>query len=80
MVSYLNIGKGEHIQPLRSQSTCVRESGRLARRLGLADAVFIGLLIASMVTIFNAMSSAQLASLYPVPGGTHVYAGKRLGV
>lgn len=80
MISYPNIGKGEHVQPLRPQSICVRGSGRLARRLGLADAVFIGLLIASMVALFNAMSSAQLASLYPVPGGTHVYAGKRLGV
>ena len=81
-------------------------SDRLARRLTLADAVFIGLgsmlgagafvaiapaaetasaglliglLIAGVVALFNAMSSAQLASLYPVSGGTYVYAGKRLG-
>lgn len=81
-------------------------SDRLARRLSLTDAIFIGLgsmlgtgvfaaiapaagaasagmliglLIAGLVALFNAMSSAQLARLYPVSGGTYVYSDKRLG-
>ncbi len=84
----------------------MREPDRLARRLGLADAVFvgpgsmigagafvaispaaeaagtgllIGLLAAGAVALLNAMSSAQLARLYPVSGGTYAYAGRRLG-
>jgi APA family basic amino acid/polyamine antiporter len=78
----------------------------LARRLGLTDAVVIGvgsmvgagvfavwapaaraagdgllvgLLIAAVVAYCNATSSAQLAAVYPVSGGTYVYGRERLG-
>jgi APA family basic amino acid/polyamine antiporter len=81
-------------------------SGSLARRLGTADAVVIGLgsmigagvfsafapaaaaaggglllglLLAAGVAYCNAVSSAQLASQYPVSGGTYVYGRERLG-
>jgi APA family basic amino acid/polyamine antiporter len=81
-------------------------STRLARRLGLADAVVIGLgsmigagvfaafapaaeaagagllvglAIAGAVAFCNAVSSAQLAALYPESGGTYVYGRERLG-
>lgn len=79
---------------------------RLSRRLGLADAVVIGLgamigagvfaafapaaeaagaglLIglgaAGVVALCNALSSAQLAALYPESGGTYVYGRRQLG-
>ena len=79
---------------------------RLARRLGLADAVVIGLgsmigagvftafapaaeaagaglllglAIAGAVAFCNALSSAQLAAVYPESGGTYVYGRERLG-
>ena len=79
---------------------------RLARRLGLGDAVVIGLgsmigagvfaafgpaaeaagsgllvglAIAAFVAYCNATSSAELAALYPPPGGTYVYGRERLG-
>ncbi|HET6614466.1 MAG TPA: amino acid permease [Dehalococcoidia bacterium] len=79
---------------------------RLARKLGLADAVFVGLgamigagifsaiapaaaasgswmlvslAIAAGVALCNALSSAQLAALYPAAGGTYVYGRERLG-
>ncbi|HEX5467908.1 MAG TPA: amino acid permease [Gaiellaceae bacterium] len=79
---------------------------RLSRRLGLADAVVIGLgamigagvfaafapaaeaagaglLIglgaAGIVALCNALSSAQLAALYPESGGTYVYGRRQLG-
>ncbi|WP_329003128.1 APC family permease [Kribbella sp. NBC_00709] len=78
----------------------------LARRLGLGDAVLIGLgsmvgagvfvvwspaaraagsgllaglVIAAVVAYCNAASSAQLAAVYPVSGGTYVYGRERLG-
>lgn len=78
----------------------------LARRLGVADAVVIGLgsmvgagvfavwtpaaqaagsgllvglVIAAVVAYCNAVSSAQLAAVYPVSGGTYVYGRERLG-
>ncbi|MFK4086860.1 APC family permease [Kribbella sp. NPDC020789] len=78
----------------------------LARRLGLSDAVaigvgsmvgagvfavwqpaaqaagsglLIGLVIAAIVAYCNAASSAQLAAVYPVAGGTYVYGRERLG-
>jgi APA family basic amino acid/polyamine antiporter len=78
----------------------------LARRLGVFDAVviglgsmvgagvfavwapaaqaagsglLIGLLIAAIVAYCNAVSSAQLAAVYPVSGGTYVYGRERLG-
>jgi len=38
-----------------------------------------GLVIAAVVAFFNALSSAQLARLYPSSGGTYVYARERLG-
>jgi APA family basic amino acid/polyamine antiporter len=79
---------------------------RLARRLGTADAVIlglgsmigagvftvfapaaaaagtgllIGLVLAGAVAYANATSSAQLAALYPVAGGTYVFGRERLG-
>jgi len=79
---------------------------RLARRLGLGDAVLIGLgsmvgagvfavwspaahaagswlllglAIAAVVAYCNAASSAQLAAVYPVSGGTYIYGRERLG-
>ncbi|GAA1605174.1 APC family permease [Kribbella hippodromi] len=78
----------------------------LARRLGVGDAVLIGLgsmvgagvfavwspaaraagsglliglVIAAVVAYCNAASSAQLAAVYPVSGGTYVYGRERLG-
>ncbi|HEY4568951.1 MAG TPA: APC family permease [Kribbella sp.] len=78
----------------------------LARRLGVGDAVVIGLgsmigagvfavwspaaraagswlllglVIAAVVAYCNAASSAQLAAVYPVSGGTYVYGRERLG-
>ncbi|HUG50728.1 MAG TPA: APC family permease [Terrimesophilobacter sp.] len=78
----------------------------LERRLGLGDAVFIGLgsmigagvfaafapaaraagnglliglAIAAIVAFCNATSSAQLAAVYPVSGGTYVYGRMQLG-
>ena len=79
---------------------------QLARRLGVRDAVFVGLgamigagifsaiapaagaagswllvslAIAGAVALCNALSSAQLAALYPEAGGTYVYGRRRLG-
>jgi APA family basic amino acid/polyamine antiporter len=78
----------------------------LSRRLGVTDAVvigvgsmvgagvfavwvpaaqaagsglLIGLVIAAVVAYCNAASSAQLAAVYPVSGGTYVYGRERLG-
>ena len=39
----------------------------------------LGLLLASTLAFANALSSAQLASLYPQTGGTYLYANKVLG-
>jgi APA family basic amino acid/polyamine antiporter len=82
------------------------QPGRLARRLGLGDAVvlglgallgagvfaafapaaraagaglLLGLAVAAVVAYCNATSSARLAALYPVSGGTYVYGRERLG-
>jgi APA family basic amino acid/polyamine antiporter len=82
------------------------EYRRLARKLGLRDAVFLGLGamvgagvfsatapaadaagswllvslgIAAAVAFCNALSSAQLAAIYPAAGGTYVYGRQRLG-
>jgi APA family basic amino acid/polyamine antiporter len=79
---------------------------RLARRLGVGDAVviglgsmigagvfsaigpaaraagaglLIGLVIAAVVALCNATSSAQLAVVYPASGGAYVYGRQRLG-
>ena len=78
----------------------------LVRRLGVSDAVVIGLgsmvgagvfavwvpaaqaagsglllglAVAAVVAYCNAASSAQLAAVYPVSGGTYVYGRERLG-
>lgn len=41
--------------------------------------LLIGLLVASVVALCNATSSAQLAAIYPQSGGTYVYGRERLG-
>ena len=78
----------------------------LQRRLGTADAVFIGLgsmigagvfaafapaaqaagngllvglVVAALVAICNALASAQLAATFPTSGGTYVYGREQLG-
>jgi APA family basic amino acid/polyamine antiporter len=43
------------------------------------DWLLLGLLIAGIVALCNAMSSAQLAARHPESGGTYVYARERLG-
>ena len=43
------------------------------------SALLIGLVIAAVVAYCNAMSSARLAAMYPVSGGTYVYGRERLG-
>jgi APA family basic amino acid/polyamine antiporter len=87
-------------------STQAESQPGLARRLGITDAVvigvgsmvgagvfavwvpaaqaagsglLIGLGIAAVVAYCNAVSSAQLAAVYPVSGGTYVYGRERLG-
>jgi basic amino acid/polyamine antiporter, APA family len=89
----------------RADATSVQHR-LLARKLGLRDAVFIGLgamigagifsaiapaagvahswllvslAIAAAVAFCNALSSAQLAAIYPAAGGTYVYGRRRLG-
>src|SRR5881394_3656127 len=63
----------------------------LDRRLGVTDAVVIGLgsmlgagvlvalAVAGLVAFCNATSSARLAARYPESGGTYVYGRERLG-
>ena len=41
--------------------------------------LLVGLLLAALVALANARSSARLASLYPESGGTYVYGRERLG-
>ncbi|MEV5965149.1 APC family permease [Kribbella sp. NPDC051952] len=41
--------------------------------------LLIGLVVAAVVAYCNAVSSAQLAAVYPVSGGTYVYGRERLG-
>ena len=41
--------------------------------------LLVGLVLAALVAICNAFSSAQLAALYPGSGGTYLYGGERLG-
>jgi APA family basic amino acid/polyamine antiporter len=41
--------------------------------------LLVGLVIAAVVAYCNASSSAQLAAVYPVSGGTYVYGRERLG-
>ncbi len=91
---------------LYSQAMVPTSHPELARRLGLTDAVaigvgsmvgagvfavwqpaaqaagsglLIGLLLAAIVAYCNAASSAQLAAVYPVAGGTYVYGREQLG-
>ncbi|WP_337590367.1 APC family permease [Kribbella sindirgiensis] len=93
-------------RPWRKPTDMNTQQAQLARRLGVADAVVIGvgsmvgagvfavwapaaqvagswllvgLLIAAIVAYCNAASSAQLAAVYPVSGGTYVYGRERLG-
>ena len=42
-------------------------------------ALLVGLVIAAVVAYCNATSSAQLAAVYPVSGGTYAYGRERLG-
>jgi APA family basic amino acid/polyamine antiporter len=41
--------------------------------------LLLGLVIAAIVALCNALSSAQLAALHPESGGTYVYARRQLG-
>lgn len=41
--------------------------------------LLVGLLIAGVIAMCNAMSSGRLAALHPEAGGTYVYASKQLG-
>jgi len=43
------------------------------------DALLIGLVVAGVVALCNATSSAQLAAVHPESGGTYVYGRVRLG-
>ncbi|WP_428834426.1 APC family permease [Parafrigoribacterium mesophilum] len=43
------------------------------------NGLLIGLVIAALVAFCNATSSAQLAAVYPVSGGTYVYGRRQLG-
>ncbi|HEY9336228.1 MAG TPA: APC family permease [Kribbella sp.] len=106
-----DVNKAQHEQgPGQAKSGTDRQASPagagLARRLGLGDAVLIGLgsmvgagvfavwspaaraagsgllvglVIAAVVAYCNAVSSAQLAAVYPVSGGTYVYGRERLG-
>ena len=96
------VGRGD----LRRAGYAEPVEGAITRRLGLADAVVIGLgsmigagvfaafapaaaaagtgllaglVIAGVVALCNATSSAQLAAQYPVSGGTYVYGREVLG-
>ena len=41
--------------------------------------LLIGLAVAALVALCNALASAQLAAMYPTSGGTYVYGRERLG-
>lgn len=41
--------------------------------------LLVGLVIAAVVALANATSSAQLAAVYPTSGGTYIYGRQRLG-
>ncbi len=51
--------------------------GPAARAAG--GGLLLGLAVAAFVAYCNATSSAQLAAIYPVSGGTYVYGRERLG-
>lgn len=51
--------------------------GPAARAAG--SALLAGLVVAAVVAFANATSSAQLAAVHPVSGGTYVYGRERLG-
>ena len=51
----------------------------IAPAVGIAgSAALISLVIAGFVALFNSLSSAQLAAVYPESGGTYVYARKMI--
>jgi APA family basic amino acid/polyamine antiporter len=52
--------------------------GPAARAAG--SGLLLGLAVAAVVAYCNATSSARLAALYPVSGGTYVYGRERLGI
>jgi basic amino acid/polyamine antiporter, APA family len=100
-------GSGRRSRRVTESDRQAQQAGpALARRLGTADAVVIGLgsmvgagvfavwapaaraagtglllglLLAGIVAYCNAASSAQLAAVYPVSGGTYIYGRERLG-
>lgn len=43
------------------------------------NSLMLGLAVAALIAYCNATSSAQLAALYPVSGGTYIYGRERLG-
>jgi APA family basic amino acid/polyamine antiporter len=43
------------------------------------NGLLVGLVVAAVVALCNATSSAQLAAVYPTSGGTYVYGRERLG-
>src|SRR5262245_43322855 len=51
--------------------------GPAARAAG--SGLLLGLVIAGLVAYCNAISSAQLAAIYPESGGTYIYGRIRLG-
>ena len=52
----------------------------IAPAAGAADSwLLVSLMIAAAVAFCNALSSAQLAAIYPAAGGTYVYGRERLG-
>ena len=51
--------------------------GPAARAAG--SGLLIGLVVAGVIAYCNAVASAQLATVYPVSGGTYVYGRKTLG-
>jgi APA family basic amino acid/polyamine antiporter len=92
--------------PNQSQPRRTGDDDQLARRLGVGDAVIIGLgsmigagvfsafgpaaaaagtglliglALAGVIAYCNAISSAQLAAVYPTSGGTYTYGRERLG-
>lgn len=50
-----------------------------AAAAGSGTGLLVGLAVAAVVAYCNATSSAKLAALYPVSGGTYVYGRERLG-
>ncbi|QXN95273.1 APC family permease [Nocardia iowensis] len=99
-------GRVAAVEVVTQDAGVTTDSDALRRRLGLTDAVVIGLgsmigagifaalapaagaagswlllalAVAALLAYCNATSSARLAALYPVSGGTYVYGRERLG-